>query len=39
MVAVDLLRKESVAHNGKTRTPAITFSRGWGLGSDFNPVR
>jgi hypothetical protein len=39
MVAVDLLRKEATAHNGKTRTPAITFSRGWGLGSDFNPVR
>ena len=39
MVAVDILRKEATAHNGKTRTPAITFSRGWGLGSDFNPVR
>ena len=39
MVAVDLMRKEAVAHNGRTRTPAISFSRGWGLGSDFNPVR
>ena len=39
MVAVDILRKEATAHNGKARTPAITFSRGWGLGSDFNPVR
>lgn len=39
MVAVDLMRKEAVAHNGRTRTPAISFSKGWGLGSDFNPVR
>lgn len=39
LISVDLMRKEALAHNGKTRTPALTFSRGWGLGSDFNPVR
>lgn len=30
--AVDLLKKESVAYNGKVRTPALTFQRGFSLG-------
>lgn len=34
--AIDILRKESIAHLGKTNTPAITFSRGFGIFSDIS---
>jgi hypothetical protein len=30
--AVDLIKKESVAYNGKVRTPAMTFQKGFSLG-------
>jgi hypothetical protein len=30
--AVDILKKEAVAYNGKVRTPAMTFQRGFSLG-------
>jgi hypothetical protein len=32
LTAVDILRKEAVAYNGKVRTPAMTFQRGFSLG-------
>jgi hypothetical protein len=31
--AVDILRKEATAYNGKSRTPAISFTRGFPLGA------
>jgi hypothetical protein len=37
--AVDIMRKESVAFLGKTKTPAITFTRGFGIGADLPYVR
>lgn len=30
--AVDLMKKESMSYNGKVRTPAMTFQRGFSLG-------
>ncbi len=33
ITAVDILKKEAVAYNGKTRTPAMTFQRGFSIGS------
>ncbi|HEX2899822.1 MAG TPA: hypothetical protein VHS96_08900 [Bacteroidia bacterium] len=33
LTAVDLLKKESVAYNGKVRTPAMTFQRGFSIGA------
>lgn len=32
-IAVDILKKEAMAYRGKSRVPAITFTRGFGLGS------
>lgn len=32
LTAVDLLRKEAVAYNGKVRTPAFVVQRGFGMG-------
>ena len=34
--SIDILRKESIAHLGKTNTPAVTFSRGFGIFSDIS---
>ena len=31
--AVDLMRKEAAAYLGKSRTPSLTFSRGYPLGA------
>jgi hypothetical protein len=31
--AVDILKKEATAYRGKSRVPAITFTRGFGLGN------
>lgn len=31
--AIDIMRKEAVAYNGKSRTPAISFTRGFPLGA------
>ncbi len=32
ITAVDILKKEAVAYNGKVRTPALTFQRGFSIG-------
>ena len=37
--AVDLMNKEAVAHLGKTKTPAISFQRGWGILADMPVIR
>lgn len=37
--AIDILRKEAVQYLGKTKTPAITFTRGFGLMADMPVVR
>lgn len=37
--AIDLLRKEAVGFLGKTKTPAITFTRGFGIMADMPLVR
>lgn len=37
--AIDIMRKEATAFLGKTKTPAITFQRGWGIMADTPLVR
>lgn len=36
--AVDLMKKEALAHTGKSRVPSLTFQRGFPMG-EINPMR
>lgn len=39
LTAIDIMRKEAMAHMGKSRTPSLTFSRGYGIGSSLQYLR